>query len=133
VHLVSALSRFLIIANLVACASTGTTAGGSRQQTDLITAAEVSSSATTNAWDLINRLRPNWLKQQAVGSIGGGARTQVIAVYVDGHRYGDASSLQSVSTNGIRSVQWLDAARAATVLTEVGSDPIAGAIVIKTH
>jgi hypothetical protein len=29
--------------------------------------------------------------------------------------------------------QWLDATKAATVLHEVGSEPIAGAIVIKTH
>jgi len=133
VHLVSALSRFAIIVALVACASTGTTAGTTRHQADLITAAEIASSGATNAWDLINRLRPNWLKQQAVGSIGGGARSQVIAVYVDGQRFGDISSLQTVSASGIRSVQWLDAARAATVLNEVGSDPIAGAIVIKTH
>lgn len=132
-HPVSALSRFATIVALVACASTGTTAGGARHQADLITAPEIASSGTTNAWDLINRLRPTWLKQQAVGSIGGSARTQVIAVYIDGHRFGDISSLQTVSASGIRSIQWLDAARAATVLTEVGSDPIAGAIIIKTH
>ena len=131
-HPVLALSRFATIVTLAACASSGATAGTSHQ-TDLITAAEISTSGTTNAWDLINRLRPNWLKQQAVGSIGGGARTQVVAVYVDGHRFGDISTLRSISSSTIRSAQWLDAARAATVLNEVGSDPIAGAIVIKTH
>ena len=131
-HSVSALSRLSIIVTLAACASTGTTAGA-RPQSDLITAAEIASSGTTNAWDMINRLRPNWLKQQPVGSIGGGAYSQVIAVYVDGHRFGDVTSLRTLSAAGIRSAQWLDAARAATVLNEIGSDPIAGAIIIKTH
>jgi hypothetical protein len=131
VHPVLALSRFATIVTLVACASSG--AATATHQTDLITATEIATSGTTNAWDLINRLRPNWLRQQAIGSIGGGARTQVIAVYVDGHRFGDVSTLRSLSSSTIRSAQWLDAARAATVLNEVGSDPIAGAIVIKTH
>jgi hypothetical protein len=126
------LSRFVSIVAIIACASSGAT-GGARHQADLITASEISSSGTTNAWDLINRLRPNWLKQQPIGSIGGGARSQVVVVYVDGHRFGDISSLRSLTATDIRSVQWLDAARAATVLNEVGSDPIAGAIVIKTH
>jgi hypothetical protein len=132
VHSVSALSRLTIIVALAACASTGTTAGP-RHQSDLITPAEIASSGTTNAWDLINRLRPNWLRQPNVGSIGGGAHSQVIAVYINGHRFGDISSLQTVSASGIRSVQWLDAARAPTVLNDIGSDPIAGAILIKTQ
>jgi hypothetical protein len=129
---VLALLRFAFIVTIVACASSGATAGASHQS-DLITATEIASSGTTNAWDMINRLRPNWLKQQAVGSVGGGARTQVIAVYVDGHRFGDISTLRTLSSSSIRSAQWLDAARAATVLNEVGSDPIAGAIIIKTR
>jgi hypothetical protein len=129
---VLALSRFAFIVTIVACASSGATAGAGHQA-DLITAPEIATSGTTNAWDMINRLRPNWLKQQSVGSIGGGARTQVIAVYVDGHRYGDISTLTSISATSIHSAQWLDAARAATVLNEMGSDPIAGAIIIKTR
>jgi hypothetical protein len=65
--------------------------------------------------------------------MGGGARTQIVAVYLDGHRLGDIQSLRTLSVDAIKSMQWLDAARAATVLNEVGSDPIAGAIIIKTQ
>jgi hypothetical protein len=126
------LFRFVAVVALSACASSGATTGA-RQQPDLITSTEISASGTTNAWDLINRLRPHWLRPQAVGSIGGAAYSQVIVVYVDGQRFGDISSLRTLSVTGIRSLQWLDAARAATVLSEVGSDPIAGAIIIKTH
>lgn len=126
------LSRFATFVALAACASSGT-AGSGRHSSDQVTYAEIASSSATNAYELIHRLRPNWLRPPNIGSIGGGMRSQVIVVYLDGQRLGDLESLRALSADGIRSMQWLDAARAATVLTEVGSDPIAGAIIIKTH
>ncbi len=38
-----------------------------------------------------------------------------------------------LSVAGIRSMQWLDATGAAATLQMTASEPIAGAIVIKTH
>ncbi len=120
------LSRIVIVVALAACASSGASTGGAaRRSADQITYAEISSASAINAYELINRLRPTWLRTQG--------RSGIIVVYLDGHRLGDISSLRSLSTEGIRSLQWLDAGRAATVLTEIGSDAIAGAIVIKTH
>lgn len=120
------LSRFALVLALSACASSGASTGGAaRRSADQITYAEISTSSAINAYELINRLRPTWLRTQG--------RSGIIVVYLDGHRLGDISSLNSLSTAGIRSLQWLDAGRAATVLTEIGSDAIAGAIVIKTH
>jgi hypothetical protein len=131
-HRFLAVSRLAAVAAFIACASAGGTSGA-RGRSDFITQADIATSGTSNAWDLINRLRPNWLKAQPIGSIGGGAHTQVVAVYLDGQRFGDITSLRTLSTTGIRSAQWLDSARAATVMPDPGSDPIAGAIVIKTH
>lgn len=54
-------------------------------------------------------------------------------VYIDGSKYGDLTSLRSLSINGLKSIQWLDAVRAGTLLPNIGSEPIAGAIVITTH
>jgi len=120
------LSRIVIVLALAACASSGAKPGGAaRRSADQITYAEISTASAMNAYDLIDRLRPTWLRTQG--------RSGIIVVYLDGHRLGDLSSLRSLSTEGIRSLQWLDAGRAATVLTEIGSDAIAGAIVIKTH
>jgi hypothetical protein len=62
----------------------------------------------------------------------GNAYEQVIMVYLDGHRLGDIVSLRMLSTNNLVSMQWLDAARASTVLPGIGSEAIAGAIVIKS-
>ena len=128
----SALIPFAVVASLAACASAGTSSS-TRTSSDRITAAEIESSSASNAFDLISRLRPNWLRPPSIGSLGGGPRSQVIVVYLDGHRLGDAQSLRSLSVAGLQSMEWLDAVRAATVLSEIGSDPIAGAIVIKSR
>lgn len=123
----SALIPFAVVVSLAACASgtSGTSRSNTSRSSDQITYAEISTASAINAYDLINRLRPTWLRTQG--------RSGIVVVYLDGHRLGDISSLRSLSTEGIRSLQWLDAGRAATVLTEIGSDAIAGAIVIKTH
>ncbi len=42
-------------------------------------------------------------------------------------------SLTTLTASGIIGMQYLDAVRAATVLRDVGSEPIGGAIVITTH
>jgi hypothetical protein len=123
--------RFALASSLVACASAGT--GTASQSSDFITSAEIRSASVTNALDLITRLRPAWLRPAPTGSIGGGIRNQVVAVYLDGHRLGDLESLRTLSVTGIGSVQWLDAIRAGTILTGNGSDPISGAILFKSR
>lgn len=45
---------------------------------------------------------------------------------------GDLAALRSISVTGIKTLQYYDAARAATVLRDPGSTPVAGAIVITT-
>jgi hypothetical protein len=125
--------RFAILVAVIACATSPTAGNSARQLPDQVSSGEIASSGATNAYELIQRLRPNWLRSPNIGSIGGGARSQVIVVYLDGQRLGDIDSLRNLSAIGITSMQWLDATKAATVLHEVGSDPIAGAIIVKTH
>jgi hypothetical protein len=127
-----ALASLAVAASLAACASAGAKSAA-RASPDRITSAEISSSGATTALELINRLRPNWLRQPGTGSLGAGIRNQVIVVYLDGTRLGELQSLRTLSVTGIRSMEWFDATRAATVVREMGSEPIAGAILIKTH
>lgn len=128
-------SKILLLAALTGCASSAQPhSGGVRQSApDYITSIEVEATPVSNAWDLISRLRPSWFQaQQRMGSISGGTRTQEIVVYMDGSRMGSLSALKSISTIGIKSLQYYDATRAATILRDPGSEPIAGAIVITT-
>lgn len=129
------------VISFAGCASSGTAASSStatttttRRSPDLITSDEIATSGASSALDVVTRLRPNWMRNPGAASIAGGSTTsQMIAVFMDGQRFGDITSLRMVSASGIKSMQWLDAARAQTVLSGLGSDPISGAIVIKTR
>ncbi|MBA2687421.1 MAG: hypothetical protein H0U64_04900 [Gemmatimonadaceae bacterium] len=100
---------------------------------DYITSIEVEATPVSNLYDLVNRLRPRWLQAGNQASIGGGGRMQVIAVYLDGTRMGDISSLRAMSISGVKTLRFYDAARAATILRDSGKDPLGGAIVITTN
>jgi LmbE family N-acetylglucosaminyl deacetylase len=126
------LARFSILAVVIACASAGSS-GASGSSPDRLTAAEIRASNATNAYELISRLRPQWLRAPGGGSISGGVvQNQTILVYLDGHRVGDLTALSTISVNGVTSMQFLDATRAPTVLNDIPRGSIAGAIVIKT-
>jgi hypothetical protein len=123
-----ALAGLLGLTSL-ACFSRQTRSAGSP---DLITGAEIYGTSASNAYDVINRLRPQWLRTQRTGAMSAGVRNQVIAVYVDGVRLGDLAVLRSVNAAGLESMEYLDAIKAATVLRDPANQSVAGAIVIKT-
>ena len=117
----------------VGCASGGTTKV-SESAPDKVTSVEIDATPATSAFDLVNRLRPQWLRQAGTGSIGGGTiRGQVTLVYLDGNKIGSLEALRSISATGIRTMEWIPATRAAVVFTDVGSDAINGAISIRTR
>ncbi|PYO06445.1 MAG: hypothetical protein DMD30_12580 [Gemmatimonadetes bacterium] len=117
-----------------ACASTGTGSTTSRTSPTRITRAEVTASSATNAYELISRLRPNWLRAQATGSVAGGTvRSQAILVYLNRQRLEDLNALKTIGTTDIDSAEWIDATRVPTVLSDAPQGSIAGAIVIKTR
>ena len=131
------ISRITLITSLVvgmACASSSGSKPSRVESSspDLITSVEISKLQASNAYEIISRLRPRWLQATAVGSLAGGGRSQVIAVFIDGNRVGAKEGLRSISANGIVSIQYYDAARAATVLRTGASEAIAGAIAIST-
>jgi hypothetical protein len=134
-HLVSkTLILYSAMLTVAACASSGSGSASSRAAPDHITKAEIAASNATNAYELISRLRPQWLRKPATGSIGAGRpQNQAILVYLDRQRLPDLAALNSLSIGGIESAQWIDATRAPTVLPDVPTTPIAGAIVLRTH
>jgi hypothetical protein len=123
----------ITVLSLGACASTPSNRVTESSQ-DVITSVEINATPVATAYDLVNRLRPAWLRAGRTGSIGGGTiSSQVTLVYLDGTRLGGIESLRTLSAAGIRSMKYLDATRAATVLRDPGSEAIAGAIVISTR
>jgi hypothetical protein len=82
----------------------------------------------------VSRLRPTWLRPGGISSVSGGKiSSQVTLVYLDGNKMGELDALRSISASGIQTMRWLDAARAQTVLRGIGTEAIAGAIVLSTN
>lgn len=129
---ISVLTVAVLLAS-AGCASSGTPPA-TRGTRDIITRAEIDATPAHSAYELVSRLRPNWLRATAPGSISGGAiRRQVILVYLDDTRLGGIEALRTIGTLPILSIRFLEATEAGMVLRDIGSQPIAGAIVIRTR
>lgn len=129
----------LLAFGAAACASasgpaTGPTTGTRSTRTpDLITKADIDATPAGNAYDLVNRLRPQWLRPTGIGSVSGGTATSYgIVVFLDNVRMGGLESLRSMDAGSIMSIRYMTAERAAS-LPGIGRDPVAGAIVVSTR
>ena len=119
----------LVAAAVMACATAGT--GGTSVDAgnpNIITAAQIAASQQTNAYDVVSRLRPNFLKSRG--------RTTVYAqgsdyatVFLDGQSFGDLSALRNISAAQIRSIQFI---RGTDAVTTYGMQYGAGVIDIRT-
>lgn len=129
----------LALALTAACASTGEQRSSS--STTIITEAEVSGSTASNAYDLVQNLRPRWLNtrgQQSLGTVSRAtpsgpvaemARTSIV-IYVDGSRMGELEQLRSISTRDIAQIRRLSAGEATQ---RFGGDHPHGAILVTTR
>ena len=102
-------------------------AAGSR---NLITEEEVRASASTNLYELLQALRPQWLRVR-----GDNAHAEVnvetagIRVYVERGYVGDLNALRQIATTEVTSVEFMDA---ATATYRLGQGNPLGAIVVHT-
>lgn len=120
--LVAALSLLL-----VACAS-DPAARTTHRDRNLITAEEIAAEPITTASELIERLRPAWLRSRGPTSIRSGTPSLPI-VYIDEVRTGGLETLYRISTQIIREVRFING-RDAT--TKYGLDHGGGVIMIAT-
>lgn len=80
---------------------------------DLIGLDEIEASTTTNAWDLINQARPNWLRGRGTPSLHY-SQIPLPVVYVEDRRQGDLDVLRSFPTGGIEELRYINATSATT-------------------
>ena len=109
-----------------------------RRDNNLISTAELEGIATTNLLDVVQSLRPQWLRgrgaktlQTVTVTVGGETleipRETPIVVYQENIRLGDLHVLRDLSPTGIASIQYLDS-RAAT--QRWGTGHVGGAILL---
>ena len=116
----------LVLAAAAACASRGVTVPPSG---DVISAEEIDGIQVATAYDVIQRLRPEFLRSR--GRIAGGvAGSQSPVVYVDGVRAGGLDTLRGIAARDVAEIRRIGAADATT---RYGTGHAGGVIEITTR
>jgi hypothetical protein len=99
-----------------AAASQGGQSGGRRS--NVITAEEIASVTASNAYEVVQRLRSQWLVTRGVATTRDpsveGTPSGGIVVYLDGVRMGGVEALRDISVEQIRELRFIDAKDATT-------------------
>jgi len=117
-----------LTAGLSACASSSSGGGAARRQADVLTAEELEKWSNEDLYDLLQRVRPNWLQSRATYT---GIGRQEISVVLDGTiQQGGLDVLRGFRAGDAREVRLMNARDATTLY---GTGMSAGAIVIYTR
>jgi hypothetical protein len=123
------LLSILAAATVMACASAG--GGGTTldaNSPNIITSDQIAASAQTNAYDVVSRLRPNFLKSRGRTTVYGQG-SDYATVFLDGQSYGDLSSMRNIAASQISSIHFI---RGTDAVTTYGMQYGAGVIDIRT-
>ena len=122
-----ALSIVVAACVLAACASTS--GGSSSRQRNVITADEIQTTTHVTAYEIVQQLRPEFLRARGVASIRD-PRPERATVYIDGVRAGGLDILHSVSRDVLYEIRYLNGVDATTLY---GIGHAGGAIQIVTR
>jgi hypothetical protein len=122
------ITAVAIAALALGCASAPSsgTAGRSR---NTITAEEIHSVNRTSLYDVVQALRPEFLRGRGQQTLGNASSTEVV-VYLDGVRAGGPEMLQRLTPDSAIEIRYLDARDATTLY---GTGHTSGAILVKTR
>ena len=103
---------YVVIAGLaVACSSnpkTTTETGATPSDRNIITQAEIAQLPSSSLYDLIQKVRPEFLRSRGTSSFSD-TNTEYPVVFVDGRQYGDMASLRTLVSAQISQVRYYDA------------------------
>jgi hypothetical protein len=97
----------LTLATALACASSGTAGTAVRRDPNLITEQEIVASNESNVFDVVNRLRPMFLKTRGRSTINAGG-SEYASVFLDGQYYGELGSLRNIVASQIHEIRYLN-------------------------
>jgi len=105
------LLSYLLLA-AVACASGGSgTSGRTSTRSDLLTLEDIQRAQWSNAYDMIQSMRPRWLQARGPDTLLG--EQGEVQVYVDNTRLGGVATLRNLPIAGITSIQFFSPTEAA--------------------
>jgi len=79
-----------------------------RSARDVLTEEEIKAANAADAYDLIQRLRPDWLRQKVGPSQADADGSREIRVWVNGRDAGGLNALRNYDSHEIVSMRWVD-------------------------
>lgn len=123
---------FLLVLALPLMAATGCVAGGAgtgASRTGPIERADVEASSARNAYDLVQSLRPQWLRGRGATSLRN-TQPALPVVYVDGMRFGPVESLRQLTVESLQRLEFMSAPDATN---RFGTGHGGGALLVQTR
>jgi hypothetical protein len=113
---------------LQGCAGTKAVTEGSRS--DVITREEIMSSGAINLYEVVRRLRPQWINIRAARSFT--TETEIV-VFQDEMHLGGPEALKQIGPELAYELRWLDGVRATSILPGLSAGRhVEGAIIVST-
>ena len=119
----------LTFAGVMACAPAATGSAHALRDSRLITEQEIITANESTAYDVVAKLRPNFLKTRGRSTINA-STSEYAAVFVDGQPYGDLSTLRNIAAPQVREIRYISGTDA---VTRYGTQYGAGVIDVRTR
>ena len=94
---------------------------------NVISMQEIIGAKARDAYELVSRMRPLWLRQRGASSL---LLKESVLVYWDGMRFGGPESLRQIDANSVGSIRFLNGVQATA---ELGTGHGNGVIMVKTR
>ena len=125
---VSTVLALILLAGCVSGSATSGLQGGERNRISL---EEIQTQPSTSAFEIVSRLRPNWLRgHSGTFRSGSGTGRNSPAVFVDGRPFGALDSLHQFGTEVLQELRFISAPDATT---RFGTGDPAGIIEVVTR
>lgn len=126
-------ATFLVAVCLLtqACALSRGGNPGEGRSSSRITGDEIAGSTARNAFELVEKLRPEWLRLRAVPRIG--QEVPVLVVFLNSTRYGNAESLRDISVEMIGSLEYLSGSAVQAEFTRQSGRNVTAVIHVYSH
>jgi outer membrane receptor for ferrienterochelin and colicin len=128
--MISARSLLALASVLVFACSPPRLGPGTISNSQLITEEEIDASRASNALEVIQKLRANFLSYRGETSLTRNQSRPYPTVYLDGQEFGPINTLRNIPASQISSIQLL---RAWEATTKYGTGNMGGVIAISTR
>ena len=111
--LARALAAVLVVLSAACVTSSSQADSGAapRGSRNVITLEEIRATRQTNLYDVVNRVRPAWLRPRTVSPVSPGTDGGV-QVYRENTRIGSVGTLRTMSVDNVARLEYLDASSA---------------------